>query len=93
MQDHDGGVVSPAGLQTNDGADTVRPGSGTTEGPSGDVCNQTLLAFDRSILASLSTSDTSKLALIQLRFAQAVSEQAARAYAEMIELLEVKVTT
>ena len=88
MDNPEGGIPTPDGLQTNDGGDAVRPGSGTTYGPLGDVCNQTLLAFDRSILPSLSTSDIRALAAIQLRFAQAVSEQAAAAYGQMIALLE-----
>ncbi len=93
MQDHDGGVASPDGLGTNDGGDAVRPGSGTTCGPLGDVCNQTVLAFDRSVLPPLSMAKARDLALIQLRFAHSVSEQAARSYAEMIELLKVDVRT
>ena len=92
MQDKSGSVVSGDGLGTNAGGDVIRPSSGTTYGPSGNVCNQTLLAFDRSTLALLSTAKAREFALVQLRFAQAVSEQAARAYAEMIKLLEVEVS-
>ena len=90
MENPGGGVNSPDGLETNGGGDVVRPGSGTTCGLSGDVCNQTLLVFDRSILPQLSAAEARELTVIQLRFAQAVSEQAAAAYARMITLLDVK---
>ena len=90
MEDHEAGTTLPDGLYTSGGGDVIRPGSGTTCGSSGDVRNQTLLVFDRSVLPQLSVSEARELALIQLRFAQAVSEQAAAAYARMITLLEVK---
>jgi hypothetical protein len=57
-------------------------------GVSGPVSNQSQLVLDASIFSDLSPETTRKLKIIQLQFAQQVSEAAAAAYKSVLDQIQ-----